>query len=93
MILSIHIVYRTPFFSVCIICLTLFFPSFSVYFVSGEGDLKTLIGTDVTGFLRRESDDVYDSYSGYVNQARALWDTSAVQSLTSLVLDAITKYD
>ncbi|XP_063588230.1 uncharacterized protein LOC134765489 [Penaeus indicus] len=64
-----------------------------IYFVSGEGDLKTLIGTDVTGFLRRESDDVYDSYSGYVNQARALWDTSAVQSLTSLVLDAITKYD
>ncbi|XP_042862930.1 uncharacterized protein LOC122247598 [Penaeus japonicus] len=65
----------------------------TIYFASGEGDLKTLIGTDVTGFLRRESDDVYDSYSGYVSQARALWDTSAVQSLTSLVYDAITKYD
>ncbi|XP_027230883.1 uncharacterized protein [Penaeus vannamei] len=64
-----------------------------IYFASGEGDLKTLIGTDVTGFLRRETNDVYDSYSGYVSQARALWDTSAVQSLTSLVLDAISKYD
>lgn len=85
-----RIICRT--FPVCLICL-IPFSSFPVYFASGEGDLKTLIGTDVTGFLRRETNDVYDSYSGYVSQARALWDTSAVQSLTSLVLDAISKYD
>jgi len=65
-----------------------------IYLVNTEGDIGGLIGSDITGFLRRESDDVYhDSYSNYVNTARSLWDSSVVQRLTTLVHDAITKYD
>lgn len=75
-------------------------------FLAGGGDVGGLIGTDLTGFgsdltgfgadltgfLRRDSSDSHDSYSYYTEAARSLYDSTAVQTLTQLVYDAIMKY-
>lgn len=60
-----------------------------IYLVEG-GDVYGLLPT---GFLRRDSDDGYDTYTNYVRSARALWDAPIVQRLTAAVQEAIVKYD